>query len=62
MFTSGPRDGEVYSTYEGEPLFHASLSPEEYTQRLTDHGFAVEAFVPDDPTCGGHSVWLATRR
>jgi len=62
MFTSGPRDGEVYGTYEGEPLFHASLSPEEYIQRLTDHGFVVEAFVPDDPTCGGHSVWLATRR
>lgn len=62
MFTSGPRDGEVYGTYEGEPLFHASLSPDEYTQRLEDHGFAVEAFVPDDPTCGGHSVWLAARR
>ena len=29
MFTSGPHDGEAVGSYHGEPLYHASLAPDE---------------------------------
>jgi hypothetical protein len=45
--------------FAGEPLFHASLSPDAYRALLSQHGFEVVAFVPEDPTCGQHTVWLA---
>ena len=62
MFTSGPRHGEAIGQLRGEPLYHASLAPEEYRSLLAAHGFAVVAERMDDPDCGGHSVWLAQRR
>jgi hypothetical protein len=49
--------GEMY----GYPLYHASLSPEEYTSLLNTHGFEVISYTPEDQNCGGHSVWLARR-
>lgn len=60
MFTSGPAEGEAIGTYHGEPLYHASLGPDEYERLLVSNGFTVRAFVPDDPACGEHTVWLAT--
>lgn len=61
LFTSGPAAGEAIGDFEGEPLYHASLAPEEYRALLTAHGFTVQAFVPEDPACGRHTVWLARR-
>lgn len=62
MFTSGPREGEAIGSYRGEALYHASLDAAEYEQLLAAHGFSVIAHIPDDPHCGGHTVWLAQRR
>jgi len=62
MFTSGPEHGEVMGTLEGDPLYHASLAPSEYRDLLNTHGFDVVANVPEDPACGGRTVWLAQRR
>jgi len=62
MFTSGPRHGEAIGQLHGEPLYHASLAPEEYRTLLAAHGFAVVAERMEDPDCGGHSVWLARLR
>jgi SAM-dependent methyltransferase len=59
MFTSGSAEGEAIGTYRGEPLYHASLAPEEYQSLLAAHGFHVVAQVTDDPECGGHAVSLA---
>lgn len=59
MFTSGPAEGEAIGRWQGEPLFHASLGPDEYIALLRQHGFAVTAHQPDDPECGGHTVWIA---
>jgi SAM-dependent methyltransferase len=59
MFTSGSAHGEAIGTYQGEPLYHASLAPEEYRSLLEANGFRVIANVFDDPDCGGHAVWLA---
>ena len=60
MFTSGPAEGEAIGSYREEPLYHASLGPAEYEQLLATNGFVVRAYVPEDPTCGDHTVWLAT--
>lgn len=61
MFTSGPANGEAIGAYRGEPLYHASLAPEEYQRLLDAHGFEVAAHIANDPACGGHTVWLARR-
>lgn len=59
LFTSGPAAGESIGSFGGEPLYHASLDPEEYRALLSTHGFSVVAYLADDPACGGHTVWLA---
>lgn len=61
MFTSGPEEGVAVGTFEGEPLYHASLSPEEYRALLEENGFAVIDHVANDPNCGGATVWMARR-
>ena len=59
MFTSGPADGEAIGNFGGEPLYHASLDPAEYRSLLDRNGFEVVSHVAEDPTCGGHTIWLA---
>jgi SAM-dependent methyltransferase len=59
MFTSGPKHGEVLSTFAGEPLYHASLDPGEYRKLLHETGFQVVGHVAEDPACGEHTIWLA---
>lgn len=62
LFTSGPEAGEPIGDVEGEPVYHASLDPGDYELLLGEAGFEVLAFVPEDPDCAGHSVWLARAR
>ena len=62
LFTSGPEAGTAVGDFEGEPLYHASLDPEDYTALLKGRGFSVVRHVAEDPDCGGHTVWLAQRR
>ena len=59
MFTSGPAHGEAFGRLEGEVLYHASLSAEEYRHLLAQQGFEVLAHTIQDPTCGGRTIWLA---
>ena len=53
----------IYSAlkFEGEPLYHASLAPEEYRSLLAEYGFAVLEHAAEDESCGGHTIWLAQR-
>lgn len=60
-FSSGPRHGEAIGNPHGEPLYHASLDPDEYRALLAANGFIVLHHVAEDPACGGHTVWLARR-
>jgi SAM-dependent methyltransferase len=62
LFTSGPAQGEAIGSYQGEPLYHASLDPQEYERLLSAHGFALVSYVEDDAACGNHTVWLARKR
>jgi cyclopropane fatty-acyl-phospholipid synthase-like methyltransferase len=59
LFTSGPHAATAIGSMYGEDLFHASLAPEEYRALLAAAGFNVLQFVPEDPKCGGHTIWLA---
>ena len=59
MFTSGPAHGVAIGTFEGEPLYHASLDGAEYRALLHQNGFTVMAHVTEDPACGRHTIWLA---
>jgi trans-aconitate methyltransferase len=61
MFTSGDREDETIGSYCGEPLYHASLAPSEYRALLERSGFEVVAYVPNDPSCADHTIWLARR-
>lgn len=61
MFTSGTTEGEAIGSFCDEPLYHSSLATAEYEHLLTTNGFMVKKYLADDPHCGGHTVWLATR-
>jgi len=62
MFTSGTSHGIAMGTLGGEPLYHASLDPDEYRALLEAHGFDVVAHVVEYPTFGGRTIWLAQLR
>jgi SAM-dependent methyltransferase len=62
MFTTGPAHGVAIGELESEPLFHASLGPDEYRDLLDQHDFDVIAHVVEDPACGRHTIWLAQLR
>lgn len=62
LFNTGPTRGEILGDYQGEPLYHASLDPEEYQQLLDRSGFALVEHAVEDPTAGGRTAWLAQSR
>jgi hypothetical protein len=59
MFTSGAEAGVRVGAWEGEPLYHASLSQAEYRGLLADSGFEVLSFTDGEDVAPGPTVWLA---
>ena len=59
LFTSGHSDGELIGEWQGEPLYHASLSPGEYRGLLAASGLEVIDCRLQDRETGNASVWLA---
>jgi len=59
LLTTGTAHGVAISSFQGERLYHASLATGEYCDLLAGHGFSVVAYLPEDPDCGRHTVWLA---
>ncbi len=62
VFTSGPEHGQAIGEWQGEPLYHASLSQDEYRCLLDENGFEVLSFRAGMPQGEGPSVWIARRR
>ncbi len=61
LFNGGPAAGEAIGSYRGDPLYHASLSGEEYAELLTGAGFAIVHHAAEDPAAGGRTAWLSRR-
>ncbi len=61
MLTVGPRKGEVTGQVNGEAVYHASLSPQEYGDILLGLGLTIVEFVLEDQDCGQHTILLARR-
>jgi ubiquinone/menaquinone biosynthesis C-methylase UbiE len=61
LVTVGPSASEKIGSVGGDPVYHASLSIDEYEERLREVGLEVEDFVPEDPGCAGRSVLFAVR-
>ncbi|UXT48305.1 class I SAM-dependent methyltransferase [Agrobacterium tumefaciens] len=61
MFTAGPGQGEAIGTFQGKPLYHASLARDDYESLLAAHGFRLLDHIINDPQCGGATVYLARR-
>lgn len=59
MFTSGDDEGVRIGEWQGEPLYHASLSPAAYRSLLEASRFSVLDFRPRDPETGDATVWIA---
>ena len=59
LLTVGPDDGEAIGRIGDRPVYHASLSPIEYADRLAAEGLVTESFVANQEECAGHSVLLA---
>ncbi|MEM7718614.1 MAG: class I SAM-dependent methyltransferase [Pseudomonadota bacterium] len=61
LVTVGARAGEVTGTVGEETVYHASLSPAEYTAALEDCGLLLTAFVAEDPGCQNHTILMAKK-
>ena len=61
MFNTGPQHGESMGEYNGDPLYHASLSPTEYEALIARFGFGVVEHATTDAQAGGRTVWLCQR-
>lgn len=61
MFNTGPQHGESVGDYRGDPLYHASLSPDEYAALSARFGFCVLQHATNDARAGGRTVWLCQR-
>jgi SAM-dependent methyltransferase len=62
MFNAGPDHGEAIGEFEGDALYHASLSPLEYEMLISEYGFEIVAQNTNDPTAGGRTVYLCQSR
>ena len=61
LLTVGPGAGEVDGWVEGEQVYHASLSIEEYRRVLKQAGVSLVTFCPEHQQTHGRSVLLAER-
>lgn len=58
LFTSGPHAGEAIGDLFGEPLYHASLAPDDYRALFAANDLEEIAHVAEDQSAGGRTVWL----
>ena len=59
MFTSGSEAGVAIGEWQGEPLYHASLSQKDYRDLLGVTGFELLRFTCGEGDPPGPTVWLA---
>lgn len=62
FITTGIEAGEGQGTVADEPVYHATLDTAEFATLFKTHGFADIKNIPNDPDCGGYTLWLATKQ
>ena len=62
MLTVGPQASEETGHAGGEPVYHASLSPEEYRHRLRELDIEIVHFEFEDPDCDFQTVLVGQRK
>jgi predicted TPR repeat methyltransferase len=62
MFNTGTGHGEAIGEYRGDPLYHASLAPNEYRTLIEAAGFEIIDHVLKDVSAGGRTIWLCRAR
>lgn len=62
LLTTGPRPGMAVGRLGDLPLFHESLGPEEYRALMEASGFEPLGYWPEEPACGGRTIWMARLR
>jgi len=61
LFNTGPAKGVAMGSYQGEPLYHASLDPIDYREAFIRADLVEIDFKPEDPSCGNRSVWFVRK-
>jgi len=61
LLTVGPEAGETTGTINGDSVYHASLSAEDYAYILAASGTSILAFVPEDQSAQGRTILLAQK-
>ncbi|MGB2203300.1 MAG: class I SAM-dependent methyltransferase [Pseudooceanicola atlanticus] len=61
LLTVGPEAGEEVGRVGDDPIYHASLAPEEYRAILESQGISIRSFTVEDPTCDGATILLAQK-
>ena len=61
LFTSGPARSVRIGSWQGEPLYHASLDAGDYEDLLAANGFELIDHLLEDAQCSGATIWMAKR-
>lgn len=62
LMTTGPRAGTAVGRIGAARIFHESLDPDEYRALLDADGFEALGYWPEEPACGGRTIWMARLR
>ena len=62
LLTTGPRAGTAVGRIGAARVFHESLDPGEYRALLEEAGFEPLGYWPEEPACGGRTIWMARAR
>ena len=61
LFNTGPAKGISIDSYQGQPLYHESLSPQEYRAAFVRAELKEIDYHPDEPGCGGRTIWFVRK-
>ena len=61
LLTIGDREGEVLGQVAGQSVYHASLSPLNYSQIISENGMSLLLLETNLKDCKGHSILLAKK-
>ena len=57
LFNTTPVKGTEMESFQGEPLYRPSLEPHQYREAFVRAELAEIDYRPEDPACGGRSIW-----